>query len=221
MSAPGRPKRELFPRGGKARSAKGAPMSAPAIIYLHGFNSAPQTVKGQMLARAAAELAHPPRFHLPRLHHRPAQAMRDVCAWIDREAPAGRDLALIGSSLGGFYATFLAENYGALAVLINPAIRPQDDLRPFLGWQRNLYTNEEYEVTPAHFAELAAFKVPRITRPERYFLLARTGDEILDWREAAAFYAGAYQYIAGGGDHGWTDFGAEVASVLRFAGCGG
>ena len=104
--------------------------------------------------------------------------MRDVCAWIDREAPEGRDLTLIGSSLGGFYATWLAEKYGARAVLINPAIRPHEDLRPFLGRQRNLYTGEEYEVTPAHFDELAALAVPRITRPERYFLLVRTGDEI-------------------------------------------
>ena len=194
-------------------------MSAPAIVYLHGFNSAPQSVKGCILARAAAARADPPRFHLPQLHHRPARAMRDVRAWIDREAPQGRDLALIGSSLGGFYATWLAEQYGARAVVINPAIRPHEDLRAFLGRQRNLYTGEEYEITPAHLAELAVLAVPRITRPDRYFLLVRTGDEVLDWRESVAFYAGAHQYAAGGGDHGWTDFGAEAASVLRFAGC--
>lgn len=194
-------------------------MTAPTIIYLHGFNSSPQSVKGQILAHAAASLEVPPLFHLPQLHHRPAQAMRDVCAWIDHEAPEGADLTFIGSSLGGFYATWLGEKYGARAVLINPAIRPYEDLRPFLGRQRNLYTGEEYEVRPAHFQELGAIKVPRITRPERYFLLARTGDEFLDWREAAAFYAGAYQYVAGGGDHGWTDFGEEVGSVLRFARC--
>ena len=193
-------------------------MSVPTILYLHGFNSGPGTVKGQLLERAAAALADPPRFHLPQLHHRPAQALRDVGAWIDREAPEGRDLTLIGSSLGGFYATWLAERYGARAVLINPAIRPYEDLRPFLGRQRNLYTGKEYEVTTAHFEELATLAVTRITRPERYFLLVRTGDELLDWREAAAFYSGASQYVAGGGDHGWTDFDAEAAPVLRFAG---
>jgi predicted esterase YcpF (UPF0227 family) len=193
----------------------------PTILYLHGFNSSPQSVKGRILASAAAALGEPPRFHLPQLHHRPAQAMRDVGAWIDREAPGGRELALIGSSLGGFYATFLAEKYGARAVLINPAVRPHEDLRPFAGRQRNLYTGEEYEVTPAHFDELSALAVTRVTQAERYFLLARTGDEILDWRESNAFYAGAFQYLAGGGDHGWTDFHAETGSVLRFAGAGG
>jgi predicted esterase YcpF (UPF0227 family) len=182
----------------------------PTLVYLHGFNSAPQSVKGQMLARAAAALPYPPRFHLPQLPHRPAQAMREVCEWIDRQALRRDELALIGSSLGGFYATHLAEKYGARAVVINPAIRPHEDLRPYVGRQRNLYTGEEYDVTPAHFDELAALAVPRITRPERYFLLVRTGDELLDWREAVAFYAGGYQYVAGGGDHGWTDFEAEV-----------
>ena len=193
-------------------------MNAATIIYLHGFNSAPQSVKGQLLARTAAALADPPRFHLPLLHHRPAQAIRDVCAWIDREAPDGRDLTLIGSSLGGYYATHLAERYGARAVLINPAIRPYDDLREYLGVQVNLYSGEAFEVVEQHFAELLALKVARVTRPERYFLLVRTGDEVLDWREAVAFYGGARQYVAGGGDHGWTDFGGEWASVLRFAG---
>ena len=189
----------------------------PTLVYLHGFNSAPQSVKGQMLARAAAALPDPPRFHLPQLPHRPAQAMREVCEWIERQGLPPNELAVIGSSLGGFYATHLAEKYGARAIVINPAIRPHEDLRPYLGRQRNLYTGEEYDVTPAHFAELAALEVPRITRPERYFLLVRTGDELLDWREAIVVYAGAHQYVKGGGDHGWIDFDAETLSVLRFA----
>ena len=189
----------------------------PTLVYLHGFNSAPQSVKGQMLARAAAALPDPPRFHLPQLPHRPAQAMREVCEWIERQGLPPNELAVIGSSLGGFYATHLAEKYGARAIVINPAIRPHEDLRPYLGRQRNLYTGEEYDVTPAHFAELAALAVPRITRPERYFLLVRTGDELLDWREAIVVYAGAHQYVKGGGDHGWIDFDAETLSVLRFA----
>jgi predicted esterase YcpF (UPF0227 family) len=194
-------------------------MRPPAIVYLHGFNSSPQSAKGQQIARAAAALPDPPVVHLPALSHRPAQAIRDVCAWIDDEAADGRDLALIGSSLGGYYATWLAEKYGARAIVINPAVRPVEDLRPFLGCQRNPYTGERYDVTPEHFVEFAALATARITRSERYFLLARTGDEVLDWRIAATFYAGAFQYVAGGGDHGWVDFGAEVASVLHFAGC--
>ena len=141
----------------------------------------------------------------------PAAAVAGVAAWIEREVGAAvpRELTLIGSSLGGYYATHLAERFGARAVLINPAVRPYDDLVQWRGLQRNLYTGEAFEVVDAHFA--------RVTRPERYFLLLRTGDEVLDWREAVAFYAGARQYLLGGGDHGWTDFDAEIPAVLRFA----
>ena len=191
-------------------------MSATAIVYLHGFNSSPQSVKGRMIARAAAALPDAPRFHIPDLGHRPAQAMRDVCAWIEAVPNERRDLAFVGSSLGGFYATWLAERFGARAVVINPAIRPAADLSPYVGRQRNPHTGVEYDVTPAHFFELEALEIRRITQPERYFLLARTGDELLDWRVASAFYAGGFQYVAGGGDHGWEDFGDEVAAVLRF-----
>ena len=191
-------------------------MSASTIVYLHGFNSSPQSVKGRAIARAAAALPHAPRFHIPALAHRPAQAMHDVCAWIEAAAVECRSLAFIGSSLGGFYATWLAERFAARAVVINPAIRPAADLRPLVGRQRNPHTGVEYEVTPAHFVELEALQIERITRPERYLLLVRTGDELLDWRVATAFYAGAFQYVAGGGNHGWEDFGDEVAAVLRF-----
>lgn len=196
-------------------------MSSPTLVYLHGFRSSPQSRKAQLFVRRVAALpaAVRPVLHVPDLGHEPAEAVARVAAWIEREIgdPAA-DLTLVGSSLGGFYATHLAERLGARAALINPAIRPYDDLAASLGAQVNLYSGESFEVVEEHFAELRELAVPRITRPGRYFLLVRTGDEVLDWREAVAFYAGAWQYVAGGGDHGWVDFDGEVAPVLRFAG---
>ena len=82
----------------------------------------------------------------------------------------------------------------------------------------NLYTGEPFEVTAAHFDELRALRVPRISRPERYFLLVETGDEVLDYREAVAFYAGAWQYVRGGGDHAFEDYERQIPAILRFAG---
>lgn len=192
------------------------------LIYLHGFRSSPQSVKAQLFARAVAALpeARRPRLIVPALQADPADAVAGVAAWIEHElgVAAAAELTLIGSSLGGYYATHLAECFGARAALINPAIRPYEDLEAYLGTQLNLYTGEAFAVIEEHFAELLALKVPRITRPERYFLLVRTGDTLLDWCEAVVFYAGASQYVAGGGDHGWTDFADEVPAVLRFAG---
>jgi uncharacterized protein len=189
----------------------------PSVVYLHGLNSSPASVKAQALGRAIATLPvdSRPEYFVPQLHHRPATAICAIGAWLD--ARSHTLLTLVGSSLGGFYATHLAERYGAKAVLINPAVRPFEDLTQHLGPQRNLYTGEEYELTREHFAELAALKVDRITKAQRYFLLVQTGDEILDWRDAVAFYGGAWQFVHGGGDHSFRDFDAQIPPILRFA----
>jgi len=179
-------------------------------------------VKATQLGSAVGALpaAIRPRLFVPTLHHRPATAIADVAAWIDREVgTAGLPaLTLVGSSLGGYYATALAERYGVRAVLINPAVRPYDDLQPYVGTQQNLYTGEAFEVTAAHFAELRALAVGRITRPGRYLLLVESGDEVLDYREAVAFYGGAWQYVRGGGDHAFQGFEAQIPVILKFAG---
>jgi predicted esterase YcpF (UPF0227 family) len=191
------------------------------IVYLHGFLSSPASAKAQCVARAVAALpsARRPHFHLPALSLDPATAVAGVAGWIERElgSRAKAELTLVGSSLGGFYATHLAERFGARAALINPAIRPWADLAAHLGTQRNHHTGKAVDVTAAHLAQLRTFAVSRITRPDRYFLLVRTGDEVLPWSEAVSFYAGARQFVKGGGDHGWVDFDDEVPSVLRFA----
>jgi len=192
------------------------------IVYLHGFRSSPQSVKARRFAHAITALpaSARPTLHIPALPPDPDEAVTGVAAWIDRALGAATrtSLTLVGSSLGGLYATYLAERFGVRAVLINPAIVPYVDLRSFAGTQVNLYTGEAFEVTEAHFAALRALVAGRITQPERYFLLVRTGDELLDWRAAVERYAGACQYVLGGGDHGWTDFDDEIPSVLRFAG---
>jgi predicted esterase YcpF (UPF0227 family) len=155
---------------------------------------------------------------LPQLSHHPRVAMQTVMAWADPTKSSARSLTFVGSSLGGFYATWLAERCGAKAVLINPAIHPDIDLAAYLGTQRNLYTGEEYELRREDLGEMEALRVERISHPERYLLLVQTGDEVLDYRVAIAFYAGAWQFVEGGGDHGFRDFEAQIPAVLAFAG---
>jgi predicted esterase YcpF (UPF0227 family) len=135
---------------------------------------------------------------------------------VERNARDG--VAFVGSSLGGFYATCLAERFGARAAMINPAVRPYEALQSSLGIQTNLYTGEAFDVTQQHMDELRAMAVARITRPDRYFLLVETGDEVLDYRYAVAFYGGACQYVRGGGDHAFTAFEAQIPAILRFVG---
>jgi len=199
-------------------------MSAGArtLVYLHGFRSSPASIKATRLSAYVAMLpdATRPALHVPVLTDRPSAAIAAVARWVELNAEPTA-LTFIGSSLGGYYATHLAERFDARAVMINPAVRPYDDLQSWRGVQTNLYTGAEFEVTDAHFDELRALRVARITRPERYFLLVETGDEVLDYREAIAFYGGACQYVRGGGDHSFTDFVAQLPAILRFAGVTG
>jgi predicted esterase YcpF (UPF0227 family) len=190
-----------------------------SIVYLHGFRSSPASVKATQFRDAVALLpaACRPQLHVPDLTFSPAVAIGDVTAWVERHADPSA-LTFVGSSLGGFYATHLAERFNARAALINPAIHPHLSLEPYMGVQTNLHTDAPFEVTAAHFDELLAMQVVRITRPERYFLLVETGDEVLDYREAVAYYGGGFQYVRGGGDHAFSEFVTQIPAILRFAG---
>jgi predicted esterase YcpF (UPF0227 family) len=185
------------------------------ILYLHGFNSAPQSHKAQVLKRYLEERGLGDRFACPKLPHRPAAAIAVAEAEIARRPPG--TVTLLGSSLGGFYATHLAEKHGLRAVLLNPAVTPQHDLESYLGTQRNLYTGEAYELTREHIAEWRALDVP-VTRPERYLLIVETGDEVLDYRAAVRKYAGAGQIVVEDGDHALKSFSEHLPVILRFAG---
>ena len=186
------------------------------IVYLHGFRSSPGSSKARMLAAAMAARGRADEFRCPALPVSPRaaiEAAQAACAGV----PAGQ-LALIGSSLGGYYATWLAERIGCRAVLLNPAIRPYEDLRAYLGRQPVHASDESIELTSAHLDELLALDTPAITDPARYLLVAATGDEVIDWRTMAAKYAGANQRIIAGSDHQIAGFERHVDEVLGFCG---
>jgi predicted esterase YcpF (UPF0227 family) len=188
------------------------------LLYVHGFNSSPASIKARQLQARLQAIGRGELYRCPALPDRPAQAI----ALLEREmavAPAA-EVTLVGSSLGGYYATWLAERSGCSAVLINPAVVPHEGLRAYLGPQRNLHTGEPYELTQLHLRELQALYVPRLTKLERYYLMVTTGDEVLDYRDAVARYAGARQLIVPGSDHGFAEFEGYLGSVLEFAGVG-
>jgi uncharacterized protein len=181
------------------------------IVYLHGFNSSPQSHKAQVMQRFMAErgLAH--EYACPVLPPLAGEAIREV-----EKIPLKRNTCFIGSSLGGFYATYLAEKHGLKAVLVNPAIDPHIGLRAYLGPQKNLHTGEPYELGEAHLREWEALYAPRIT-PRRYLLIVETGDEVLDYRKAVARYAGAQQIVIPGGDHSLQSFPQHLPRILEFS----
>lgn len=183
------------------------------LIYIHGFNSSALSAKAGLVRERMAALGRSAQFACPELDHRPGRAIAQLEALIARADK--EPVALIGSSLGGYYATYLAEKHDLRAALVNPAVKPYELLRACLGVQRNLYTGAQYEFTEEHLAELRALEVERIT-PARYLLLVTTGDEVLDYRQAVARYAGCEQIIVEGGDHGFSRFAEQLDAVLAF-----
>lgn len=185
------------------------------LIYLHGLNSSPESHKARLLAARMAELGLGERLLVPALHHDPAVAVAEVER---RIAESEEPVTLAGSSLGGFYATWLAERHGCQAVLVNPAVEAPQLARALLGPQKNYYSGAEWVLTEAHAAALDKLEVAAITRPERYLLLIETGDEVLDWRRAVEKFRAARQIVVEGGDHGFASFAARLDEILRFAG---
>lgn len=181
------------------------------IVYLHGFNSSPQSHKAQVLGRNLAERGLAAQYACPALPPLAPAAIREAEKFLDRQ-----NVCFVGSSLGGFYATWLAEEHGVRAVLLNPAIDPHAGLRAYLGRQENLHTGEPYELTEAHLAEWEKLYVPRIT-PSRYLLIVETGDEVLDYRRALERYAGAEQIVVPGGDHSLQSFPQHLPRIVEFA----
>lgn len=187
---------------------------ATTLLYLHGFNSSPESVKARMLADYLSRQPAAPAFACPALPYAPDRAAELIAAAIEER---GGDVRLIGSSLGGYYATWAAERFGLRAALINPAVKPYRLLEDYLGPQQNLYTGERYVLTREHMAALAALEPARIA-PTRYWLMVETGDETLDYREAVAYYAGARHSVIEGGDHGFQSWERYLPELLKWAG---
>ncbi|WEN40990.1 hypothetical protein CKCBHOJB_00524 [Thauera sp. GDN1] len=190
------------------------------IIYLHGFRSAPASIKAQALKTRMVERGLADRFWCEQLPVSPRAAIALAEAEIARARTAGLDPTVVGSSLGGYYATWLAERHGLRAVLVNPAVVAPLSLEAYVGTQDNMYTGERFAFTHAHIDELRAIEVATITRPERFWLLLETGDEVLDYRHAVAKYAGARQTVLEGGDHGFSRWGDYLDAVIAYAGLG-
>lgn len=189
---------------------------ATMILYLHGFRSSPQSYKACLMAEAVARLGYADQWCCPQLPASPHGAMALAQELVGNRR--GDGLTVIGSSLGGFYATWLAERLACRAIVLNPVVHASRDLATQVGMHRSFHGDEPFEFLPTHVDELAQAEadIPTVLDTDRYFLLAATGDEVLDWREMQARYAGCRQRIIQGSDHGISDFADWLPEVLGF-----
>jgi predicted esterase YcpF (UPF0227 family) len=185
------------------------------VLYLHGFRSSPQSAKARQMARRMATDFPHITWWCPQLPPSP-QAAAHLIFEGTSDWPAER-MAVIGSSLGGFYATWLAERRACKAVLLNPAVHPARDLAKYIGAQSTWHNPaERFFFAPEFVDELRALEVGALAHPERLWALIAKGDEVLDWREMTARYPGAHQVVMEGGDHAISNFETYLPHVLAF-----
>ena len=184
------------------------------ILYLHGFCSSPESWKARLMAEEMARRGVADRFVCPALSPVPAEAVAAAEAII---ATADGPVTLVGSSLGGHYATWLAEKHDLRAALVNPAVIHRLDASLFIGEHANFHSGERFTFTADHAGQLAAQHVAH-PDPARYLLLVEAGDEVLDYRQAVEHYAGCRQIVLPGGDHSFTKFPEYIPQLIEFAG---
>jgi predicted esterase YcpF (UPF0227 family) len=187
------------------------------VLYLHGFRSSPKSFKAQLMGGWIRDHRPEVRWWCPQLPPSPREAMamvfEQLASW-----PVER-MAVVGSSLGGFYATVVAERTGCRAVLLNPAINPARDLAGYIGDLTSFHDPEDHFFFKPEYVTQLRLMTPRaITRPERYLPVLAKGDEVLDWREMSDRYDSAPMRLIDGSDHAMSDFEAHLPHILRFLG---
>ncbi len=193
-----------------------AQAAAPThLLYLHGFRSSPQSTKSRRMAQWVQQQRPDLHWACPALPPSP----REAIALIDEAVhgwPAAQ-MAVMGSSLGGYYARFVAEQRGCRAVLLNPAVAPARDLAPYVGMLPMFHDpSMSFEFRADYIDQLRELEVPEMTHPERAFALIAKGDEVLNWREMVAACAGMTVRLIEGSDHGLSDFDDHLPHILRF-----
>ena len=191
-------------------------MKSNKLLYLHGFNSSPQSHKAQVIFEYMRERDSLDSLICPQIPAIPEEARMFLEQLVETELPE-HHLSFAGSSLGGYYTTYLAEKYSGSAVLINPSVKPYETLRAHLGENKFYFDKGCWEFDESHIQQLEDMKVEKITEPERYLVLLQTGDEILDYREAELKYKNSQIIIEQGGDHSFTDLECYIAQIMQFS----
>jgi predicted esterase YcpF (UPF0227 family) len=184
-----------------------------SILYIHGFNSSPFSTKSQLTKQYLIDHQFNVEFQSPQLLSNPKEAI-DQLEGILQSKPDNQ-WYLMGSSLGGYFSTYLAEKYRIKAALINPAIKPFELLVDYLGEQKNPYTEEVYQVTEQHMIDLKKLFEEKINK-KHYMVMVQTGDEVLDYKQAVEKYQNCQLIVQQGGDHSFINYDTMLPAIMKF-----
>jgi len=186
--------------------------SGKILLYIHGFGSSGKGGKAEILRNILRD-----QIIAPSLPPIPELAVDTLEQMVSCIRNSGHEAVLTGSSLGGYYATYLADKYNLKAVLINPAIKPYNTLAARLGLNHSYYDFSNYEFTQKHIDKLRDYDVAE-PKVENFMLLLRTGDTVLDYREAVEKFSGATIDIEKGGTHSYEDIEQKIDQIVHFLG---
>lgn len=190
-------------------------MKPSLLLYIHGFNSSPLSLKANVMREYCEQHRPDIKVVIPRLPCFPEQAAQHLLDIVNQYKD-DYQIGLVGSSLGGYLSMWLNAQFGLKAAVVNPAVKPYELLNDYLGEQENPYTNERYVLETQHIDQLKQLDTPVIKIPSDFWLLQQTEDEVLDYRQAVAHFAGAKQTVEQGGDHSFVDFERYPAQIIEF-----
>ena len=185
------------------------------LLYLHGFNSSPQSQKALLISQYMVEHNCSQQLICPQIPVVPEEAKSFLEHLVENTLEVS-PLSFVGSSLGGYYATYLAEKYSGPAVLINPSVKPFETLMPYLGENKFYFDDGCWEFNESHIQQLKEMYVEEITDAKRYFVLLQTGDETLDYREAESKNKNGHCIVEQGGDHSFTHLERYIPQIMQF-----
>ena len=189
----------------------------PLLLYIHGFNSSPKSLKATLMADYCRRERPDIRVEIPQMPCYPADAAQFIDGLV-RSFIDEYQVGLVGSSLGGYVSTWLNSRYQLPAVLVNPAVKPYELLQDYLGEQANPYTGERYVLEPKHMDELRQMDVAELAAPDLLWLLQQEGDEVLDYRQAVEKYSACRQTVEPEGDHSFVGFDRYPKQIIQFLG---
>lgn len=187
------------------------------VLYLHGFLSSPKSVKAQATKMYFEQHYPDVCLHIPALSNYPATVGAQLLTLLDENPLLLKDgLRVIGSSMGGYLATYLIERFHGKAVLINPAVRPYELLRDFIGQHENPYTGDVFEIVESDMSAIKKLDVGQIKDASSYRVMLQTNDETLDYRLAEQKYANSQLIIEQGGDHSFVGYENHLPAIAKF-----
>jgi len=187
--------------------------SLASILYIHGFNSSPQSHKALITKAYINQYFPSVKFYCPQIAVTPKKAIQQLESFFDKYPD--ESWCLIGSSLGGYFSTYLSEKFNVKAVLVNPAVKPYELLKDYVGRQINPYTNEEYRVENTYLEDLVAIEQQKIVK-NNYLVMVQTGDEVLNYHQAVVKFQHSLLIVQPGGDHSFINYEAMLPTITDF-----